>query len=192
MTIPPVRIAVTIAAAVSAFVLLIAAATVVLGGGLFGSSTPPITTARQDIPPRMLTLYLQASATCPGLDWAVLAAIGKVETDHARMPNIISTAGAVGPMQFEPSTFTACAHPVSSGGKNPPTPGTHRRAVYAAARRLCANGACGGKHLWCGDGPAAGDRGFDPRPDAADSTPHDGLPAPNPQTPRTGTAHAGP
>ncbi|WP_261802032.1 hypothetical protein [Streptomyces sp. ISID311] len=123
MTIPPVRIAVTIAAAVSAFVLLIAAAaTVVLGGGLFSSSTPPITTARQDIPPRMLTLYLQASATCPGLDWAVLAAIGKVETDHARLPNMISTAGAVGPMQFEPSTFTACARPVPPGGKNPPTP----------------------------------------------------------------------
>ncbi|MFG2860039.1 hypothetical protein [Streptomyces sioyaensis] len=119
MTIPPVRIAVTIATAVSAFVLLIAAAaTVVLGGG----STTPSTTARQDIPPRMLTLYLQASATCPGLDWAVLAAIGKVETDHARLPNMISTAGAVGPMQFEPSTFTACAHPVPPGGKNPPTP----------------------------------------------------------------------
>lgn len=95
MASPPVRIAVTIAAAVSAFVLLIAAAaTVVLGGRLFGTSTTPSTTVRQDVPPRMLTLYLQASATCPGLDWAVLAAIGKVETDHACLPNMVSTQAA--------------------------------------------------------------------------------------------------
>ncbi|MDC7341238.1 hypothetical protein PQR15_38100 [Streptomyces lydicus] len=35
----------------------------------------------------------------------MLAAIGKVETDHARHPTMRSPAGAVGPMQFLPATF---------------------------------------------------------------------------------------
>ncbi|MFJ5680300.1 NlpC/P60 family protein [Streptomyces sp. NPDC093097] len=95
-----------------------------------------------DIPPQMLTLYRQAApAACRGLDWSVLAAVGKVETDHGRHPTMRSEAGAVGPMQFLPSTFTAYAHPVPPGGAAPPTPWDPADAVYAAARMLCANGA---------------------------------------------------
>ncbi|QZL06845.1 transglycosylase SLT domain-containing protein [Streptomyces sp. BHT-5-2] len=90
----------------------------------------------------MLALYRQAApAACRGLDWSVLAAIGKVETDHARHPTMRSEAGAVGPMQFLPSTFTGYAYPVPPGGANPPTPWDPTDAVYAAARMLCANGA---------------------------------------------------
>lgn len=40
--------------------------------------------ALADIPPDLLALYMAAADTCPGLSWAVLAAIGKVETNHAR------------------------------------------------------------------------------------------------------------
>ncbi len=95
-----------------------------------------------DIPPQMLALYRQAApAACRGLDWSVLAAIGKVESDHARHPTMRSSAGAVGPMQFLPSTFTGYAYPVPPGGANPPTPWDATDAVYAAARMLCANGA---------------------------------------------------
>ncbi|MFF8790796.1 NlpC/P60 family protein [Streptomyces sp. NPDC015125] len=95
-----------------------------------------------DIPPQMLALYRQAApAACRGLDWSVLAAIGKVETDHARHPTMRSSAGAVGPMQFLPSTFEGYAHPVPPGGASPPTPWDATDAVYAAARMLCANGA---------------------------------------------------
>ncbi|MFG2894920.1 NlpC/P60 family protein [Streptomyces sp. NPDC048248] len=95
-----------------------------------------------DIPSRMLALYRQAApAACQGLDWSVLAAIGKVETDHARHPTMHSYAGAVGPMQFLPSTFKGYANPVPPGGANPPTPWDPTDAVYAAARMLCANGA---------------------------------------------------
>ncbi|WP_432003667.1 C40 family peptidase [Streptomyces sioyaensis] len=95
-----------------------------------------------DIPSKMLTLYRQAApAACKGLDWSVLAAIGKVETDHARHPTMRSYAGAVGPMQFLPSTFKGYAYPVPPGGANPPTPWDPTDAVYAAARMLCANGA---------------------------------------------------
>ncbi|TBO59470.1 hydrolase Nlp/P60 [Streptomyces kasugaensis] len=90
----------------------------------------------------MLALYRQAApAACQGLDWTVLAAIGKVETDHARHPTMRSSAGALGPMQFLPSTFKGYAYPVPPGGANPPTPWDATDAVYAAARMLCTNGA---------------------------------------------------
>lgn len=95
-----------------------------------------------DIPAAMLALYRKAApAGCRGLDWSVLAAVGKVETDHARHPTMRSSAGAVGPMQFLPSTFAGYAYPVPSGGANPPTPWDPTDAVFAAARMLCANGA---------------------------------------------------
>ena len=98
-----------------------------------------------DIPAKMLALYRQAArAACQGLDWSVLAAIGKVETDHARHPTMRSYAGAVGPMQFLPSTFKGYAYPVPPGGANPPSPWDPTDAVYAAARMLCANGAKSG------------------------------------------------
>lgn len=118
--------------------------------GSFTGSTAtanPSSYALADIPPPMLVLYQQAAAECPGLPWTVLAAIGKVETNHARHPTMISSAGAVGPMQFLPSTFQTYAHPVPAGGKNPPTPWDPVDATHAAARLLCANGAKDGRDL---------------------------------------------
>jgi cell wall-associated NlpC family hydrolase len=95
----------------------------------------------------MLVLYRKAASACPGLPWTVLAAIGKVETDHGRARRQTSTVGAVGPMQFLPATFAAYAHPVPPGGARPPTPWDPVDAVYAAARLLCASGARHGRHL---------------------------------------------
>nr|WP_202487706.1 NlpC/P60 family protein [Streptomyces sp. SID8354] len=130
---------------------LLAAVTVAAAfGGMTSDSSTAATASRQainDIPPRMLTLYQRAALTCTGLSWTVLAAIGKVETDHARHPTMVSSAAAVGPMQFLPSTFQAYARPVPPGGKRPPTPWDPVDAVYAAARLLCANGARNGKNL---------------------------------------------
>ncbi|AKA06846.1 hydrolase Nlp/P60 [Streptomyces noursei ZPM] len=130
---------------------LLAALTVAAAlGGVSTSSTNSAIPSRQainDIPPRMLALYQRAALACPGLSWTVLAAIGKTETDHTRHPTMISTAGAVGPMQFLPSTFQAYARPVPPGGRTPPTPWDPVDAVYAAARLLCANGARNGSNL---------------------------------------------
>jgi membrane-bound lytic murein transglycosylase B len=66
---------------------------------------PASRAAHADIPAGYLKLYQRAARQCPGLSWTVLAAIGKVESDHgrARLPGVRSgwnRAGAAGPMQF--------------------------------------------------------------------------------------------
>jgi cell wall-associated NlpC family hydrolase len=145
-----------IAAGAGGLVLLIA----VLAGGagagiaslLGGGDAAPSATATSDIPPAMLALYQQAAATCPGLPWTVLAAIGTVESDNGQstLPGVHSganSAGAEGPMQFEPATFAAYDQPVPPGGADPPSPYDPADAVYAAARDLCANGAENGANL---------------------------------------------
>jgi cell wall-associated NlpC family hydrolase len=124
--------------------------TVVLAGSVglltLGPDDAPPSAAAAAIPPAMLTLYQQAAPTCPGLSWAVLAAIGTVESSNGTsdLPGVHSganSAGAEGPMQFEPATFAAYDMPVPPGGAAPPNPYDPTDAVYAAARDLCANGA---------------------------------------------------
>jgi hypothetical protein len=118
---------------------------------LFGSSassavdcTAPIA----DIPPEYCLLYLTAAPDCPGLSWTVLAAIGKVETDHGRLhaPGVTegeNSAGAGGPMQFLAPTFTSVitAHRLPPGGASPPSRYDPHDAVHAAAFYLCDSGA---------------------------------------------------
>src|SRR3954451_16665982 len=55
------------------------------------------------IPPFLLPIY-QAAGIEYGVRWEVLAAINEIETDYGRNLNV-STAGAVGWMQFLPSTW---------------------------------------------------------------------------------------
>jgi hypothetical protein len=101
---------------------------------------------RQSTSGSYLDLYKQAARTCPGLSWTVLAAIGQVESDHGRN-NGPSTAGALGPMQFLPSTWRAYGVDGDNDGKadimNP------YDAIPGAARYLCANGGGrGGQSLY--------------------------------------------
>ncbi|MCW3046290.1 MAG: peptidoglycan DD-metalloendopeptidase family protein, partial [Solirubrobacterales bacterium] len=55
------------------------------------------------IPPFLLPIY-QAAGIQYGVRWEILAAINEIETDYGRNLNV-STAGAVGWMQFLPSTW---------------------------------------------------------------------------------------
>jgi len=118
----------------------------------FGSGPAPSQAALAAIPENYLVLYERAAATCPGLSWTVLAAIGTVESGNgtSNAPGVHSganSAGAEGPMQFLPSTFAEYDEPVAPGGADPPSPYDPTDAVYAAARDLCANGARGGRDI---------------------------------------------
>ena len=144
------------AAGAGGLVLVVAVLAAGAGAGiaslLGGGDAAPSATATSDIPPAMLALYQEAATTCPGLPWTVLAAIGTVESDNdqSTLPGVHSganSAGAEGPMQFEPGTFAEYDTPVPPGGANPPSPYDPTDAVYAAARDLCANGAENGANL---------------------------------------------
>jgi membrane-bound lytic murein transglycosylase B len=93
------------------------------------------------IPADYLATYRSASATCSGVDWTLLAAVGQVESGHGAN-NGPSSAGAVGPMQFMPSTFTAYAVDGNRDGQLDPW--NHQDAIFSAARYLCASGASRG------------------------------------------------
>jgi len=130
--------------------LLIAAALGAMITSLFGPSGPSAT-ALADIPPDYLALYRQAAPTCQGLDWSVLAAVGKVETDHGRssLPGVRdgeNSAGGGGPMQFLSPTFAevVARHALPPGGADPPSRYLPHDAVHAAAHYLCDNGARNG------------------------------------------------
>ena len=103
------------------------------------------------IPASWLPLYRQAAAACPGMSWSILAAVGTVETGSGRStaPGVWSganSAGAEGPMQFEPETFAAYAR-IGPGGTQPPSPYDPVDAVYSATAMLCADGAGSGATL---------------------------------------------
>jgi hypothetical protein len=110
----------------------------------------PSRAATADIPPSYLRQYRSAVRRCAGLPWAVLAAVGKVESDHgrARLPGVRSgwnAAGAAGPMQFGIGVGRAGNAWAGYGGDfdrdgrtSVYDPGD---AIPAAARYLCARGA---------------------------------------------------
>jgi murein DD-endopeptidase MepM/ murein hydrolase activator NlpD len=92
-----------------------------------------------DIPLAYLALYQQAAARF-ALDWEVLAAVGRVETNHGRNANgcAPNSAGAQGPMQFLPATF---AHAAGLAGLTDPDICDPVDAIPAAAAYLRSNGA---------------------------------------------------
>ena len=102
--------------------------------------------AQSTIPASYLSLYRHAATTCPGLPWTVLAGIGAVETGHGSNVHR-STKGAIGPMQFLPSTFAVYA--VDGDGDGMADIHNPADAVYSAARYLCLWGAGrGGQALY--------------------------------------------
>jgi len=123
----------------AAVVILLAAALI---GGIAGvtsqqatacqaAAQPAPARAASAIPANYLALYQQAGRAY-GIPWTILAAIGEIESGHGAN-NGPSSAGALGPMQFLPSTWVI----YGQGGdiQNPAD------AIPAAARLLVASGA---------------------------------------------------
>jgi hypothetical protein len=89
------------------------------------------------IPPFLLSIY-QAAGMEYGIRWEILAAINEIETDYGRNLNV-SSAGAVGWMQFMPATWKQ--YGVDANGDNRKDPYNPVDAIFAAARYLKAAGA---------------------------------------------------
>ena len=124
------------------------------GNGAATGAGAALPAALADIPANYLQLYQEAARACPGLSWAVLAGIGKIESNHGRstLPGVSSGsnyAGAGGPMQFLDPTFNSVVarHTIPPGGQNPPSRYNAHDAIYAAADYLCDNGARGGANI---------------------------------------------
>src|SRR5439155_21021799 len=86
------------------------------------------------IPPPYLARS-QEAATELGVAWELLAAVGKVESDHGGDPACWqpNAAGAEGPMQFLPATFAQYSW---ASGSATPDIYDPRDAIYAAAAML--------------------------------------------------------
>src|SRR2546429_311932 len=102
---------------------------------------PPVATSH--VPSGRPTSYIQlfqesAAQYCPGLPWTVLAAIGQIESGDRANPGV-SSAGALGPMQFLPSTWAEWGI-TAFGEPGPPNIYDPFDAVPSAARYLCAAG----------------------------------------------------
>jgi Transglycosylase SLT domain len=94
-------------------------------------------------PSSYLELFQESAARyCPGLSWTVLAAIGQIESDDGQNEGP-STAGALGPMQFLPSTWSQWGID-GFGDTGTPDIMNPLDAVPSAARLLCADGAASG------------------------------------------------
>ena len=161
-------------AAAGALALLLLIVLGGLMGGLAGApslssleTAAPSSAAIADIPADYLVLYQRAAAAY-GLDWAVLAAIGKIECDHGQShasgcnpPGTVNAEGATGPMQFLGPTWRAGTPLGAVPAIGPPTSSTAQGyasdgdedglanvwdpadAIFAAARLLAGNGAPG-------------------------------------------------
>jgi membrane-bound lytic murein transglycosylase B len=98
-----------------------------------------------NLPSSLRDLYMRASKTCPGLPWQVLAGIGQVETDHGQNKNV-SSAGAMGPMQFMPATWAV--YGIDGNGDGVADILNQDDAVYSAAKYLCASGGGNSSSLY--------------------------------------------
>jgi hypothetical protein len=101
--------------------------------------------ARRDIPAEYRALY-RAAAVRYGLDWAILAGIGKVECDHGRdhdpsctRQGAVNSAGAGGPMQFIGETWAR--YGIDGNGDGNADRWDPADAVFSAASYLRASGA---------------------------------------------------
>ncbi|TDC62215.1 hypothetical protein E1200_26535 [Actinomadura sp. GC306] len=131
--------------------ILFGASQFMFGGGVTSNcvdvteagAQPAAADDAQAVPSNYLDLYRKAGEKY-GIPWNVLAAVGKVETDHgrSRLPGVSSGenyAGAGGPMQFLAPTFKA--YGVDGNGDGRKDRYDPEDAIPSAANYLKASGA---------------------------------------------------
>ncbi|WP_256816705.1 lytic transglycosylase domain-containing protein [Cytobacillus sp. Bac17] len=100
-------------------------------------SIPAAILPGQVVPEEYKSIYKTAGERF-GVDWYVLAAIHDIETDFSRIKLMVSSAGAIGHMQFMPSTFSA--YGVDGNGDGRKDPWNLEDAIHSAANYLAASG----------------------------------------------------
>jgi Transglycosylase SLT domain len=108
----------------------------VLPGPSSATGVPNFIIRKFRVPPFLLSIY-QAAGIEYGIRWEVLAAINEIETDYGRNLNV-SSAGAVGWMQFMPATWQTYGTDGNKDGRKDPYNPVD--AIFAAARYLAAAG----------------------------------------------------
>jgi hypothetical protein len=108
----------------------------VLPGPSSAAGVPNFIIRKFRVPPFLLSIY-QAAGIEYGIRWEVLAAINEIETDYGRNLNV-SSAGAVGWMQFMPATWRTYGTDGNEDGREDPYNPVD--AIFAAARYLAAAG----------------------------------------------------
>jgi hypothetical protein len=107
-----------------------------LPGPAVASGVPNFVIQKFRVPIFLLPIY-QAAGIQYGIRWEVLAAINEIETDYGRNLNV-SSAGAVGWMQFMPATWKMYGVDANKDGRKDPFNPVD--AIFAAARYLRAAG----------------------------------------------------
>jgi hypothetical protein len=110
--------------------------TEVLPGPSHAIGVPNFIIEKFQVPPFLLSIY-QAAGVEYGVRWEILAAINEIESDYGRNLNV-SSAGAVGWMQFLPSTWKVYGVDANRDGRKDPYNPVD--AIFAAARYLKAAG----------------------------------------------------
>ena len=126
-----------IVASLGALVVSVAVSFPTESASLISALSPPGTKKAAVDPRSYVGMYKRAADACPGLSWTVVAAVGEVESQHGR-DAVRSKAGAVGPMQFLPSTWAAYGTDGDGDGKidvHDPAD-----AIATAGKLLCLNG----------------------------------------------------
>ncbi|HEV7529211.1 MAG TPA: lytic murein transglycosylase [Solirubrobacteraceae bacterium] len=127
---------------VAAAPLVVAAQAEALAAQLAGSAASTQALSFYRIPLFLLPIY-QAAAVQYGVPWQILAAINEIETNYGADQSV-STAGAVGWMQFMPATWIQYGvDALNAGYADPYNPVD---AIFAAARYLRAAGAATDLH----------------------------------------------
>lgn len=93
-------------------------------------------------PPSKFVPIYKSAAKKYNLDWTLLAAVHKVETNFSQHPTMISSAGAIGHMQFMPSTWDY--YGVDGNGDGKVDPWNVEDAIFSAGNYLSSTGASKG------------------------------------------------